>query len=146
MLSIGCMEKIVKTVTLFGWVLLMLCIGSKVVAYSTIGVPLNRVVSSIEETSRELLTEDEQQEYACVIDKVQGMYFWVSRENRKLKRTESGIYEIYTSLDGAGFIKCINPKYKSLFKETSYFLPYFESIHVMSKTITYFGYVPPSQM
>ena len=93
------------------------------------GVPVVKITTSPESTSKVQLTSDEMAENRVVINKDdEGNYIWATRNNTLLFKTVSGIYTIYTSFAGAGYVKVDNT--------TGMFM---EHVHMGFMTITYHG-------
>ena len=56
------------------------------------------------------LSEDKTSEYRCVISKKGDKYYWKSREDKEMEKSEGGIYITFTRSDGApDYVRTINP-------------------------------------
>jgi hypothetical protein len=54
------------------------------------------------------LSKQEAVKYSLVIKKVGGKYVWVSRNDTKLIYNLSGIYHIFTAVNGSGFVSIVD--------------------------------------
>jgi hypothetical protein len=69
------------------------------------GIPLVRVVSTLESSKREVLTESQQNEFQLLITKgPDGAYVWETREHRELVGFQSGAHYHFIG-SGTGWIK-----------------------------------------
>ena len=83
----------------------------------------------------EYLASKDSIEYRCVIVKRGKRYYWSSREDKELKKTETGMFIVFTRVDGyTDYIKIVKPGLREL---TGY--GYMEHMTVLLSTITYFG-------
>jgi hypothetical protein len=87
-----------------------LCVGQAETVFS--GIPstkvseagLDRVVTQLDRKNAVNL--------ACVISEIGGKYYWATRENKQLVRTESGAFITFVAVNGSGYVRFINPKMK----------------------------------
>ena len=111
-------------------IVLILLIGlSGALAYASpiIGVPTEKVQSESGYTERLLLSEEQQGQSQCIINKIGNSYYWVSRGNVKMLYSRSGIYDVYFAEKGQGYVKIEDGK------------KYIEHAHIGLKTVTYWG-------
>ena len=102
--------------------------------------PLSRVNSSDTNTKREALSSAQQQEFRIVIKKIDGKYFWASRENRELFYTLSGAFHIFIDPRSGAYVKVFDKNFlaESLRDPGPRFI-YLEHNHLWLNTITYWG-------
>jgi hypothetical protein len=103
-----------------------------------VGVPDTRTIFDGKESNTSKVSKSEKHEYRVEIEKSPGtddVYIWKTREGKKLIRSSSGIYEIYNSVDGAGFVKISK---SSLDPMTNY--KYLECVHIGLRMICYHGF------
>ena len=70
-----------------------------------VGKPIAWVVMSGDKVHRTVLTGSKQSEFQSVVVKIDGRYFWQSREMKELERHERGRFITYLATDGTGYIK-----------------------------------------
>lgn len=78
----------------------------------------------------------------CLISKIGDKYYWTSRENKQLLRTDGGAFITFVSPDGAGYVRIIKPDSKdsaSLMSNTESQFDYVEHVLIGLKTVTYYG-------
>jgi hypothetical protein len=73
-----------------------------------VGIPVKASTMKAEYT----IKGDKQEEYKLVITETEGRYYWTSRDNRELRKTTSGAFEIYTGVGGEGMIVVVAEWYK----------------------------------
>ncbi|MDE0040463.1 MAG: YHYH domain-containing protein [Candidatus Poribacteria bacterium] len=87
----------------------------------------------------EKLSKAKASEYRCVITRKGGKYYWKSRENKELRRNESGIYITFNRTDGSpDYVRITNPTY-SRTAATFGNYSYIEHLAHTLTTITYWG-------
>ena len=94
-----------------------------------------------ERTPEEILPKDAVN-LKCVISKIGEQYYWASRENKLLIRSESGGFTTFVSPEGAGYIRIIRPESKkiaSLMSRTETQFDYVEHLLIGLKSVTYYG-------
>lgn len=67
-------------------------------------------------------------------------YFWASREDRQLVRTESGVFDLYIDLQGGGYVKVLDQRFMApdyLFEGAP--IQYYEHLTAGLGTFTYWG-------
>src|SRR5262249_56973898 len=57
----------------------------------------------------EQLSHNQAANLECVISEIGGRYYWASRENKELLRTEGGAFSTFVARDGSGAIGIIKP-------------------------------------
>lgn len=89
----------------------------------------------------EKLSKTKASEYRCVITKKGDKYYWKSRDNKELRRNESGIYITFNRTDGSpDYIRITNPTYSST-AATFGDYTYVEHLAHTLTTITYWGQI-----
>jgi len=48
----------------------------------------------------------------CVISEIDGRFYWASRENKELRRHAAGAFVTFTAVDGAGYVRVLQPDMK----------------------------------
>lgn len=107
-----------------------------------IGAPEVRMATEGKENGvLEKLSKDKVSEYRCVISKKGDKYYWSSREDKEMEKSESSIYITFTRSDGApDYVRTINPTFS---KVTAAFgdYGYIEHLTHGLSSITYWGNV-----
>ena len=72
-----------------------------------------------ENRDSQALKSEEAAKYGILIKKVKSKYIWSSREDKELKYHQSGIFHVFTALDGSGIISIVDnsivdPKNKNI--------------------------------
>jgi hypothetical protein len=105
-----------------------------------VGMPVKAFTMKTEYT----LKQDKQEELKLVITETEGRYYWTSRDNRELKKTTSGAFEIYTGIVGEGMIVVVAEWYKKSCKGEAVNLcfefDYGEHIRDGFTMISYYGF------
>src|SRR4030066_2337825 len=92
------------------------------------GVPMTKSSEvGISRVSQELERKDAIN-LACVISKIEGKYYWATRENKEMIKFESGAFETYVAVDGSGYVREIRQDMK-------------EAASLMDKTEEKYDYV-----
>ena len=68
-------------------------------------IPKSRVVATSEGAQRDVLSGAKQQEFRLIITKVNGKYYWATRENTPLIYTKSGVFHLFIDPKGASYIE-----------------------------------------
>ena len=107
-----------------------------------IGAPEVRIATEGKENGvLEKLSKDKVSEYRCVISKKGDKYYWTSREDKDIKKSESGIYITFTRSDGApDYIRIINPAFLKVAAAYGDY-GYIEHLTHALSSITYWGNV-----
>lgn len=100
-----------------------------------LGTPSVKVESFLDETTRHELTEKQMRKYQLTISEVGGKFYWESRGQREMLKNVSGVYIIYVSPKGSGYVKV---------STLNNF--YIEHIHQGLNTITYWGIVQEGKL
>lgn len=108
------------------------------------GFPSKRAQNNSDGRMGSTLYFEETREFAVKITKVGEQYFWASRENIPLIRTESGIYITYTATNGSGYIRTLNPTAREVFLNAPPNnqigqITYIEHLLLGLESITYYG-------
>ena len=107
------------------------------------GIPTVRVdVAGLDPDARKL-TPDDGKKYQCRVVARKKKYYWASRGDKELIRSDSGDFTYFISPEGTGYIKIYKGEPgghapNSLFG-------YFEQLSSGLKTVTYFGTSVPSE-
>jgi len=81
-------------------------------------------------------------EFKCTITKIEDKYYWTTRENVEMVPVKSGAFITFVAINGAGYVRIINPDFKkatSFMGETEEKFDYIEHLLIQLKTITYYG-------
>ena len=107
-----------------------------------VGLPEVRIAAEGKEDGvLEKLSEDKVSEYRCVISKKGDNYYWKSREDKEMEKSESGIYITFTRSDGApDYVRTINPAFLKVAAAVGDY-GYIEHLTHMLSSITYWGNV-----
>ncbi len=81
------------------------------------GTPTYRTITSPETTERVRLDPKYALRKRLIITQRNGKYYWASRENGLLVRTESGSYITYIAADGTGYVRTSSPEMYALKKK-----------------------------
>lgn len=109
-----------------------------------LGTPKLRAIVTPTGAEQVPLDEKYARQKGVIIIERNGKYYWASRENKLLFRTESGSYITYVSADGAGYVRTFTPAMSEMKKK----LPpemkagevdYVEHLVQQFDTITFFG-------
>jgi len=95
------------------------------------GIPSIRIDADGKDSVRVELSEQGGKKYECRIVGRGKKYFWASRANRELIRSDSGDFTYFISPEGTGYVKI------SLAKGGNF--DYMESFTTDLKTVTYWG-------
>jgi hypothetical protein len=78
----------------------------------------------------------------CVISRIGNSYYWASRENVQMSRTDGGAFTTYVAVNGAGYVRVLNPEAKaaaSAMSGTEKDFDYVEHALVGLRSVTYYG-------
>ena len=106
------------------------------------GRPTLQVLETAVNRESKRLNDVEADGYQAVMSKIGDRYYWASRENRALVRLESGAFITYLAIDGSGYVRVIDPRFKaaaSLMSETEDQFDYVEHILLGLRSIAYYG-------
>jgi hypothetical protein len=101
------------------------------------GLPSVRMDADGKESVRVDLSEQGSRKYACRIVARKKKFYWASRGDRELIRSDSGDYSYFISPEGTGFIKV------ALVKGGPF--EYMEQLTTGLKTVTYWGKTAPAK-
>ena len=88
------------------------------------------------------LSYEEAVNLECIVSAINGRYYWASRENKELIRTESGAFITFVASNGAGYIRIIKPDFKaaaSLMSDSEATFDYVEHILIGLRSVIYYG-------
>ncbi|MBF0121687.1 MAG: hypothetical protein HQK79_22885 [Desulfobacterales bacterium] len=106
------------------------------------GIPEIKISEGGIERTPENLSSDRALGYKCTITKIDGKYFWTTRENIELINISSGAYITFMALNGSGYVRIINPEMKSavsIMGGTEKKFDYIEHLLIGLKSVTYYG-------
>lgn len=106
------------------------------------GIPTIKISEGGTERLAEALPRDKAVNLECVISKIGDNYYWASRDNKRMVRTEAGYFITFLALDGAGYVKAIAPGMKkavSVMGDTESKFDYVEHLLIGLKSVTYYG-------
>ena len=117
-----------------------LCSGQATTVFS--GVPSTKVSEAGLDRIVQHLERKDASNLVCTISEIDGKYYWATRENKQLVRTESGAFITFVAVNGSGYVRFINPKLKkaaSLMSNTEAKYDYVEHLVIGLSTVTYWG-------
>ena len=132
------MKKIILT-------LFVLAIAFPLFAYEEIvftGIPEIKIIEAGTNRIPVKLSKAKAMEYKCTITKVEGKYYWTTRENVELISLKSGACITFVASTGSGYVRIIDPEMKdvaSFMGDTEEKFDYIEHLVLGLKTITYYG-------
>jgi hypothetical protein len=88
------------------------------------------------------LSYDQAINLECVISAIDGRYYWASRENKELIRTEGGAFVTFVARNGSGYVRIIKPDLKataSLMSDTEATFDYVEHLLIGLRSVIYYG-------
>jgi hypothetical protein len=106
------------------------------------GFPVVKISEGGESRVPEHLTKDKATNFKCIISKIDGSYYWTSRENIKLVRIDSGAFTTFLVENGSGYIRIVAPELKdaaALMSETEAKYDYVEHLLIGLRSVTYYG-------
>jgi hypothetical protein len=106
------------------------------------GRPVLKISEGGVERLPERISADKGVNLECVVSRIGDSYYWASRDNVGLQRSESGAFVTYTALNGAGYIRMINAESKaaaSLMSPTEEQFDYVEHAVIGLRSVTYYG-------
>jgi hypothetical protein len=77
------------------------------------GMPQRVTSVGCQKTSDKAISTEKAEEFICLIHKIDGRYYWASRENRELLKVQSGCFINYIAVGEGGYVKVINPAQRS---------------------------------
>jgi hypothetical protein len=79
----------------------------------------------------------------CVISKIEGKYYWASRENVEMVKIERPLaYITFLAVNGSGYVTVIKPQFKeaaSLVSNTEESFDYIEHLTIGLRSVNYWG-------
>ena len=106
------------------------------------GIPTVKISEGGIERLPESLPRERAVNSACVVSRIGDDYYWASRENKRMVRVESGAFITYVAINGAGYVRVIQPSMKqlaALMGETEAKFDYVEHMLIGLKSVTYYG-------
>lgn len=106
------------------------------------GAPVIKISEGGVERFPEKVSKEKASNLRCVISRIEGKYYWASRENKELLRTVSGAFITFFAIDGSGYVRIIPPELKgtaSLMAEAESKFDYVEHLLIGLRHITYYG-------
>jgi hypothetical protein len=106
------------------------------------GIPVTKISEGGIDRVAENLPRSTAVHLACVISEINGKYYWASRGNKQVARYAAGSFVTYLAVDGAGYIRVIDPSAKaaaSLMSETEASFDYVEHMLLGLRSVTYYG-------
>ncbi|MGR3290149.1 MAG: hypothetical protein ACU0C9_02980 [Paracoccaceae bacterium] len=119
------------------FVLFLALVGVATAEVYFVGQPKTKLSGSVDTGTLLKLTTQQSLEFTVVISLIDGEYYWSTREDKKLIRHQSGMFEIFVAEDGSGMIKFAALDQNTRRSEGK--PEYFEMIHFFLGTVTYFG-------
>jgi hypothetical protein len=102
------------------------------------GIPTVRVFGTVEGEDRQKLEEEDGKKNECVVMRKGNKYFWASRENVPLARTDAPNFTYFVHTGGGGYVKVFTGRRSDVNAPADYI----EHISRGFETITYWGRVP----
>ena len=123
---------------LWGLVLSILMTGLAVSAETVVfsGEPISKVESRLTDTTHYPLEPAAATEYRVLITKLDGKYYWASRENKELLHFQSDAADWFISAS-SGYVKIVDRRSLGDDGEPRYI--YIEHLTLLLDTITYWG-------
>jgi hypothetical protein len=106
------------------------------------GTPIVKISEGGSSRIPEKLEMEKVANLKCILSKIDGQYFWASRENTKLLRVDSGAFITFVAPNGSGYVRIINPELKetaSMMSETEEEFDYVEHLLIGLRSVTYYG-------
>lgn len=108
------------------------------------GTPKFRVIATPEGVDEVVLDEKYAKQKRVIIIEKEGKFYWASRENKLMAKTESGSYITYIAVDGTGYVRTSTPwlyelKLKLTPEEQALEVDYLEHLVQMFDTYTFYG-------
>jgi hypothetical protein len=121
-------------------VLLVVCSAAPLAAQDAVvfrGTPNVRVFSSAKTDGRETIESEAARKAECVVVQRGKKYFWASRENVALVRTDARQFTFFVHPESGGYVKVFTGERKAVDAPADYI----EHINRGFETITYWGRV-----
>lgn len=108
------------------------------------GTPTKKITITADGAAEEPVVAPKADEFSVTIVREGDAYFWTSRENKPLSRSESGSYITFHATDGSGYVRVYQPQMYDLMDklppaERAHEVGYMEHIVHQFASITYFG-------
>src|SRR5262245_2929521 len=72
------------------------------------GIPSIKITEGGDERFPENMARDKAVNFVCVISRIGDRYYWASRENKLLKRVQSGAFTTFFAEDGSGYVRIVS--------------------------------------
>ena len=110
------------------------------------GRPSIKIILNGNSPQIEKLSDVDQANSKCIISRIDGKYYWASRENKELLRHAAGAFVTFHAVDGSGYVRLSNPEDRKLLSGSGYpgsQFDYVEHVLMGLASITYNGQVDP---
>jgi hypothetical protein len=107
-----------------------------------IGIPSIKVTEGGIERNAEKIEQSKASSVACVVKEIDGKFFWETRGNKPLLKTESNAFITFLAVDGSGYVRLIKPSLKeaaSAISNTEKNFDYVEHLTLGLRSVTYYG-------
>lgn len=134
------MKGLLTTLVLLLFIFIRVSFAQSETVFS--GMPIIKISEGGVERFPEKLSREKAANLGCVISKIGGKYYWVTRENKEVLRKESGAFITFVAVDGSGYVRIISPEMKdaaSLMAETELKFDYVEHLLIGLRSVTYYG-------
>lgn len=126
--------------------ILLLTLSSSTLAGELVfeGYPSKKIEITEQATASYDVSKSKAREFKVVIEREGGVYYWRSRENLRLVRTESGVYITYLAANGSGYVRVLSDGMREVYKmlpdeEKQKYYIYMEHLIHQLGSITYYG-------
>ena len=106
------------------------------------GIPSVKVSEGGIERNAEKIEQSKALSVACIVKEIDGKFYWETRGNKPLLRTESNAFTTFLAADGSGYIRIIKPSAKdalSVMSNTEKNFDYVEHLTLGLRSVTYYG-------
>ena len=126
----------------FNFVFVFCCITNFCNAQSFTGIPSVKVSEGGIERNAEKIEQSKALSVACIVKEIDGKFFWETRGNKPLLKTESNAFTTFLAADGSGYIRIIKPSAKdalSVMSNIEKNFDYVEHLTLGLRSVTYYG-------
>ncbi len=110
------------------------------------GVPEIKISEAGVNRLPETLTKDKATNFKCTITRMDGKYYWASRENVELLPIASGAFITYWAVNGSGYVRFIRPEMRgevrkmgAIAEDPEARYDYVEHLLLGLESVTYYG-------
>ena len=106
------------------------------------GIPSVKLTETGVERTSEKIELSKAKSVSCVIKEIDGKFFWETRGNKPLLKTENTAFITFLAVDGSGYIRVIKPTQKeaaSVMSITEKSFDYVEHLTLGLRSVTYYG-------